>query len=86
MDEETEIRIESGVSMFDGSPFCGVFVNGAQVGQMTPDEVRQMALTWLEAAEAAEHDALVVAELRDMEAKEQTIAAFLQALRARRVS
>jgi hypothetical protein len=68
------IYVESGVSHRTREPFCRVSVQGATrpppgvtavtlelVGQLTPLEVRTMALQWLAAAEAAIHDAAVFA-------------------------
>lgn len=60
----------------DGSTF---------VGRMTPDECRVNALTWMQAAEAADHDALVwVALTQDVGLPERTAAGFIFDLRARR--
>lgn len=56
-----QVFISSGVNI-EGDPFCHVECHGADVelhGQLAPDEVRQMALAWLQAAEAAEQDAIV---------------------------
>lgn len=55
---EPGIAIESGVNL-QGKPFCHVIVDGKPHGQLTPNEVRRMAMNWLEAAEAAEHDSAV---------------------------
>jgi hypothetical protein len=58
------VEIESGVNPA-GDPFCRINVytgqDGEQIaaGQLTPTECRDMALKWLEVAEAAEHDAAV---------------------------
>lgn len=87
--ELSSIAIESGVSLFTGEGFCHVHAVGTEGtvvagGQMTPAEVRSMALHWLRAAEAAEHDAAVVAELRETGLGDQNVAPFLTALRARR--
>lgn len=64
-----EINVTSGLSAFDHSPFClveAVTTTGRRVaGQLTPNEVRIMALHWLSAAEAADQDAMVFAELTD---------------------
>ncbi len=55
------------------------------VGQLTPPEVRQMALDWLSAAEVAEHDAAVYAEMTDgLDVTPDHALAFISALRARR--
>lgn len=54
-----DIFISSGVNdQLEG--FCTVSINGGDLlGQLTPKEVRGLALQWLEAAEAAEQDSLV---------------------------
>lgn len=57
------INIEAS-STPDGKPFCLVTV-GDMKGQLTPGEVRVMALGWLATAEAAEQDAMVLTELTD---------------------
>lgn len=55
------IAVEDGVSLFDGLPFVVVrataLTGEVLVGQLRPDELRSMALDWLETAEAAESDA-----------------------------
>lgn len=85
LDESTDVEITSGVSAFTGEPFCQVIINGVARGQMTPTEVRQMALGWLEAAEAAESDAMVMAEMMEtVGVDQQTAGAFVAALRKRR--
>jgi hypothetical protein len=81
---EDGIYIHSGVSAFDGKPFCAVRW-GNLSGQLSPDEVRMMALHWMEAAAAAEQDALVMAELQEGVGLDlQTAGAVLVALRKRR--
>lgn len=62
MSSSTDIKdifIASGVNeKLEG--FCTVSINnGDMLGQLTPEEVRAMALQWLTAAEAAESDSLV---------------------------
>lgn len=84
-----EITIESGVAARDGSAFCHVTAtdpDGTEMhGQMTPGEVRAIALQWLEAAEAADQDAAVHALLVERFGLDTTIAGdMLIALRARR--
>ena len=78
------IDVTSGVSMFDGKPFCMISLDGKPIGQLDPEEVRTMAMNWLAAAEAAESDAVVVAELRGIGLEDNAVGAFLQALRSRR--
>lgn len=63
--ENTFIEVISGVSLFTRKPFCTIVIDGKPSGQMDPNEVRTMALGWLEAAEAAEMDAMVMAEMTD---------------------
>lgn len=64
------VDVRSGVNG-DGEGFCTVVASSASgrllVGQLTPDEVRALALSWLEAAEAAEHDAAVLRCIRRLE-------------------
>lgn len=84
-----DINIFSGVSVFDGKGFChieAVLDDGTRLaGQLSPDEVRQMALGWLQAAEAAENDAAVHAELTETAGVSfETAGHFLLALRDRR--
>lgn len=57
--ELEHIEIRSGVNeKLKG--FCTVVVNhGDLIGQLSPDQVRAMALQWLEAAEAAHTDQIV---------------------------
>ncbi|HEY2088534.1 MAG TPA: hypothetical protein VGH54_21265 [Mycobacterium sp.] len=85
---EPWIEVQSGVSLFTGEGFCTVVVRdreGKQSrGQMSPAEVRDMALGWLAAADAAESDAALMAELASLELDEQIRVGFLAALRARR--
>ena len=84
LDAETHINIESGVSMFTGEGFCTIAVNHKRIGQLTPQEVRTMALHWLEAAEAACSDAAVYAQLRKTGLDANTAGAFIQSLRDHR--
>jgi len=54
-----DIQVLSGVNI-EGKPFCSVQINnGALQGQMTPDELRGMALQWMQVAADAEADALL---------------------------
>jgi len=87
-----DVTMLSGVSEATGAGFVQVRASGKVgsfdvelIGQLTPDELRAHALAYLEAAEAAEQDALVFAELTDtLDATPATAAAFLVALRNRR--
>lgn len=76
------IEVTSGVSAFTGEPFCHVQW-GKESGQLTPNEVRQMALLWLGAAEAAEQDAIVFQLIREeLEFPPELAAQFIQRMRA----
>lgn len=80
------IEILSGVSLFTGEGFVTLRW-GAESGQLTPAEARTHALHLLEVAEAAECDAIVLAELTDpagLALEQQTAATFLVSLRKRR--
>lgn len=83
-DRPLNIGIDSGVNE-KLKPFCTVRLNDRAAGQLAPHEVRAMALQWLEAAEAAESDALVVRELVDtVKLDLPTAGQFILALRNRR--
>jgi len=62
------IEVQSGVNE-QGVGFCHVIATSTKgdilMGQLEPDRVRQMALDWLGAAEAADQDAVVFRLLRD---------------------
>lgn len=80
-DTPDTIHIISGVSAFTGEAFCAVRWNNEN-GQLSPDEVREMALHWLGAAEAAEQDAVVFKMLTtDMELDIETAGRFLVRMR-----
>ncbi len=83
-DDGLNIEISSGLNK-DLKPFNTIFLNEKPAGQLSPDEVRAMALQWLEAAEAAEQDAMVVAEMTEgLGVDMQTAGAFVASLRKRR--
>lgn len=83
-DRGLDIGIDSGVNE-KLEPFCVVRLNGRGAGQLSPAEVRAMALQWLEAAEAAESDALVTAELVETAGLDlPTAGRFIVGLRRRR--
>ena len=84
MSEGGHIEIKSGISLFDGKGFCQVVLDGKPIGQLTPAGVRTMALNWLAAADAAESDSAVFAELQAIGIEQQQAASFIQSLRARR--
>jgi hypothetical protein len=70
MKEIETIHIVGGINV-DGEAFCTVScVSSARdllIGQLSPAEVRAMALGWLECAEAAEQDAATLQVLQGME-------------------
>jgi len=70
----------SGVSLFTGEPFVTLRW-GQNSGQSTPAEARELAMSILAAAEAAESDAAVVKALRACRLSEEAIAPFLRDLR-----
>lgn len=78
------IEFVSGVSAFTGEGFVQVFVNGKTLGQLSPDEVRQHGQAAFEAAEAAESDALIWAQLKEAGLDDTACGAFLVAMRERR--
>jgi hypothetical protein len=60
-----QINVEAGVSLFTHKPFCRIEIKDDKgavnvVGQLDPDAVRALAMQWIEAACAAEHDALLM--------------------------
>ena len=78
------IYITGGVNP-KGKPFCQIEW-GTKKAQLDPDDVRTMALHWLEAAESAEHDAAVFNELHEgMGLDIEPAAAFIYILRGRRL-
>lgn len=87
-----DLSIEAGVSIFTGKPFCQILAHNDTTilrGQLAPDEIREMALGWLEAAEAADQDAVVVEVLtkvldRDKELAKVVAADVVFRLRERR--
>lgn len=76
-----DIFISSGVNeRFE--PFCTVSINGGDLlGQLTPKEVRRLALQWLEAAEAAEGDSLVFRVAAQFGLEREHAAAFVMEMR-----
>jgi hypothetical protein len=69
VEDLTNLNVEAGVNAFDGQPYCHIEARGADnvilMGQLPPAEIRQMALRWLSAADAAEHDAATFAFLQE---------------------
>ena len=64
------VEVRNGVNE-RGEPFCTIVATsdrgGIWLGQLTPTEVRGLALQWLEVAEAAEQDAAVLRCVRKLE-------------------
>jgi hypothetical protein len=88
-DDLTNLKIEAGVSLFDGQAYCRIEALGTGsfflAGQLSPAEVRKLALSWLEAAEAAEHDAMLFGYMRDvMKMEDEAAAIVVEELRKRR--
>lgn len=79
------IYISSGVNP-RGKAFCTVSINGGDLlGQLSPGEVRDMALQWLAAAEAAESDSIVFRMLtEDIELPAGNALPFIEKMRERR--
>ena len=83
----TDIHISSGVNdKFEG--FCTISINhGDLLGQLTPAEVRAMALQWLEVAEGAETDSILFRLLRgNLDLDLNTIGAFVAEVRKMRAA
>ena len=79
------IHITSGVNS-KGEGFCTVAARSqgdrrVLLGQLTPEEVREMALAWLSAAEAAEQDAAVLRCVRRLELPDELAGAVIAELR-----
>lgn len=82
--EGLDICIAGGVNQ-DLKPFCVVEINGKEVGQLPPSQVRSMALQWLEAAANSVADAAVARHLRsDLDLEWPAIGAFICSLRDHR--
>jgi hypothetical protein len=83
-DELEGIEVRSGVNDA-GNGFCTIVVTAGQgrmlLGQLDPAEVRQMALAWLETAEAAEQDAAVLRVIRKLELPDELAGAVIKELR-----
>lgn len=79
-----DIFISSGVNE-QLEPFCTVSINGGDLlGQLSPKEVRGLALQWLEAAEAAEQDSLVFRVAGHFGLEREHAAAFVMEMRKHR--
>jgi hypothetical protein len=80
---KAELLTESGVSL-EGDAFCILRWGDKHVGCLTPDEMRQLGLVMMAAAEAAEQDAGVVRLMQGMGWGNREIAAFLMKIRESR--
>lgn len=83
------VHVASGISLYTGKGYCLIaaeLTDGTRItGQLDPDDVRELAHGWLAAAEAAESDAAVYAELIETIGLDTNMAGgFIYALRERR--
>jgi hypothetical protein len=90
MNDDLEgIDVRSGVN-HQGKGFCTIVATAQGgrmlLGQLPPEEVRTMALAWLEAAEAAEQDAAVVRCIRKLNLPDDLAGAIVAELRDDRAS
>jgi hypothetical protein len=78
------IEVRSGVND-KGEGFCSIIARTSKgdliPGQLDPDEVRGMAMAWLEAAEAAEQDAAVLRLIRKLELPDSMAGLIIKELR-----
>lgn len=84
-DDLASIDVRSGVNE-QGDGFVTVVARGQRddrvlLGQLTPIEVRAMALAWLESAEAAEQDAAVLRCIRKLGLPDELAGAVVAELR-----
>jgi hypothetical protein len=83
----TDIVITSGVNE-RGEAFCTVAAHGEGgvilLGQLPPDEVRQHAMAYLTAAEAADQDAAVLRVIRKIGMPDNLAGAVITELRESR--
>jgi hypothetical protein len=87
-----DIYMTSGLATDEDGRYAGFVTISCQdqagnifTGQADPDEVRTMALRWLEAAEAADQDCIVMTMLtRDLNIPPEHAAGFIRAMRAER--
>lgn len=81
------INVTSGVND-DGEGFLTVSAHGTKrtilVGQLSPTEVRAMAMAWLESAEGAEQDAAALRVIRKLDLPDNLAGAIVQELRSSR--
>jgi hypothetical protein len=89
-----DIYMTSGLATDEDGKYHGFVTISCQdtkgnifTGQADPDEVRTMALRWLESAEAADQDCIVMTMLtRDLEIPAQHAAGFIRAMREERAT
>jgi hypothetical protein len=87
-----EVEVVSGTAQDGPGNFRGFVTVRAlaedgshMAGQLSPAELRQMAMQFLEVAEAAEQDAIVMSMLvQDVELDREDAARFIMAMRGRR--
>lgn len=93
-DELVEIHVQAGLRMSEESKefrgFCTVFATAEDgwrmVGQLDPSEVRKMAMNFLEGAEAAVQDAIVMNMMvRDIGLDPSASAQFVRQMRDERM-
>jgi ABC-type uncharacterized transport system YnjBCD permease subunit len=84
MADLASINVSSGVNE-RGEGFCSVSAIDSDgrimLGQVDPETIRVQAMQWLEAAEAAEHDAAVLRVIRKLELPDELAAAVIVELR-----
>jgi hypothetical protein len=87
-----DIYMTSGLTTDEDGNYQGFVTISAQdtagnifTGQADPDEIRSMALKWLESAEAADQDRIVMTMLtRDLDIPAQHAAGFIRQMREER--
>jgi hypothetical protein len=87
-----DIYMTSGLTLNEDGTYSGFVTISAQdtagnifTGQADPDEIRTMALKWLESAEAADQDRIVMTMLtRDLDIPAQHAAGFIRHMREER--
>jgi ABC-type uncharacterized transport system YnjBCD permease subunit len=84
MADLVSINVSSGVNE-RGEGFCSVSAVDSDgrilLGQLDPATMRVQAMQWLEAAEAAEHEAALLRVIRNLELPDQLAAAVIVELR-----
>jgi hypothetical protein len=80
--DDLVLSIEAAVQD-SGRPTC-LLTWGDRRGHLTPGEVRALALSWLEAADAAENDATVLQVLEDLRVSAEIRQLLMAGLQERR--